>query len=164
MYVFHVLNRPKRYKNRGFAVEKKLKKFELTEEQQTVALELAINGETITAICDQMLIGHSMFYRYRKDTPAFSLNFEQARQEGLEKLADELITMADDVPDVQRARLKSDNYKWLLSKRKPMIYGDRVDIHVTQTIDINAALDEARSRVNTKLIDVTDSVEDDPTD
>lgn len=124
-----------------------------TQEQLDLAVELAAKGEPLKRIIDDALLGSEYsFWLYRQHYPDFLNTFEQARQEGLEHMADGLMTIADEYTDVQRARLKSDNAKWLLSKRKPNIYGDKVDIHVSQTIDISAALNEARSRA---AIDVT---------
>ncbi len=117
-----------------------------TQEQLDLAIELAANGEPLKVIIGQIVSSEYEFYLYRLHDPLFANSFEQARQEGLENLADALITLADDTTDVQRARLKSDNYKWLLSKRKPSVYGDKVDIHVSQTIDISTALNEAKKR------------------
>lgn len=118
-----------------------------TQEQLDTAIELASKGEPLRIIIDAILTSEIGFWVYRQQHPDYQVAFEQARQEGLEHLADGLMTAHDDITDVQRARLKSDNAKWLLSKRKPAIYGDKVDIHVTQTIDISTALNEARARV-----------------
>jgi hypothetical protein len=131
----------------------KTKPPEYTQEQLDLAVELASKGEPLKRIIDDAILGSEYkFWIYRQHYPDFLNTFEQARQEGLEHLADGLITAHEDEVDVQRARLKSDNAKWLLSKRKPSVYGDKVDIHVSQTIDISAALAEARSRA---VIDVT---------
>lgn len=138
-----------------------------TEEQLELAIELAAKGEPIKEIVTQIVSDEYTFWRYRQHYPDYQNRFEQARQEGLEQIADGLITAHKDEVDVQRARLKSDNAKWLLSKRKPSVYGDKVDIHVSQTIDIGAALAEARKRAlpsspqsNTEddVIDVTPSL------
>lgn len=117
-----------------------------TEEQRHIAIELASNGEPLKKIITEICSTEYEFWVYRQHDPEFSNTFEQARQEGLEHIADGLITIADDYADVQRGRLKSDNAKWLLSKRKPSVYGDKVDIHVSQTIDITHALADARAR------------------
>lgn len=117
-----------------------------TAEQLETAIELASQGEPLKKIIDQICSSEYDFWLYKQQYPDFNNKFEQARQEGLEHIADGLITIADDYADVQRGRLKSDNAKWLLSKRKPSIYGDKVDIHVSQTIDITSALTEARAR------------------
>lgn len=134
---------------------------EYTAEQITTAINLAAEGRPLRIIIDALCTSEVAFWNYKQHNPDFLIKFEQARQEGLEHLADELITIADDNLDVQRSRLKSDNYKWLLSKRKPAVYGDKIDINVNQTIDIGSALKEARSRAlpqtstDTELIDVT---------
>lgn len=127
-----------------------------THEQLEVAIEMASKGEPLKKIIEAICSTEIGFWLYRQHYPDFANSFEQARQEGLEHLADDLITIPDEEKDVQRARLKSDNYKWLLSKRKPSVYGDKVDIHVSQTIDISAALTEARARAlpSTDVIDV----------
>lgn len=117
-----------------------------TQEQIDLAIDLATRGEPLKVIIDQICSTEIGFWLYRQHYPDFNNSFEHARQEGLEHIADGLITIADEYTDVQRGRLKSDNAKWLLSKRKPSVYGDKVDIHVSQTIDITAALTEARSR------------------
>jgi hypothetical protein len=119
---------------------------EYTQEQLDVAIELAAKGEPIKRITEAIITTEIDFWTYRQQYPDFKNAFEYARQEGLEQMADGLITAADEYVDVQRGRLKSDNVKWLLSKRKPEVYGDKVDIHVSQTIDITAALTEARAR------------------
>lgn len=117
-----------------------------TEEQLNVAIDMASRGEPLKRIIDEICSTELAFWLYRQHYPEYANTFEQARQEGLEHLADGLITAHEDLVDVQRARLKSDNAKWLLSKRKPSVYGDKVDIHVSQTIDITGALSEARAR------------------
>lgn len=126
-------------------------KIEYSVEQLDTAIEMAARGESLKNIINAMLTNEVHFWKYRQDNPAFDKIFNSARQEGLEHLADALITMADEYQDVQRARLKSDNHKWLLSKRKPTVYGDKVDIHVSQTIDLSAAISDAKSRIVTDL-------------
>lgn len=130
-----------------------------TEEQIETAIDMALKGEPLQRIIDGILTSESEFHRYKLQYPEFMTRFEQARQEGLEYIADGLITAHKDEIDVQRARLKSDNAKWLLAKRKPAVYGDKVDIHVSQTIDISSALKDARSRA-LPLNDVTKQVID----
>jgi len=120
---------------------------QLTEEQKNTAIELAIEGMSLRRILDKILISSYHFYKYKQSNPKFEDNFATARLEGLEHLADDLLDIADDHSiDVNRARLKSDNSKWVLSKRKPQIYGDRLNLEVSTTIDIGTALNEARKR------------------
>lgn len=71
----------------------------------------------------------------------FSARYTRARAIGCERLAEELLLISDDPclgPDgyvdngaVQRARLMSDNRRWLLSKLLPRQYGDRITQELT---------------------------------
>lgn len=118
----------------------------LTAEQKQIAIGLASQGKTLAEIRDAIGISQQEFWEYRQENSDFAEAFARARQEGLEELADGLLTITEEEHDVQKARLRSENVRWLLSKRKPHVYGDRIDLNVNQTIDINAALFEARQR------------------
>jgi len=127
---------------------------ELTDEQQKLAIDMASEGLSIEKIFEALCVSSYTFWEFREQHLSFQRLFERARQNGLEVMADRLIDLADDMTiDVHRARLKSDNAKWLLSKRKPNIYGDKLDLNVNQVVDIGGALGEALSRA--RLRDVT---------
>ena len=130
-----------------------LVKFQLTQEQADIAIDLAHKGRTIRSIADEICVELSSFAKYRRDNLLFQELFNIARQDGLEVLADDLIDIADNTPDVQKARLKSDNYKWLLSKRKSHIYGDRLDVTLIQKVDIMGALSAAKNRMRDVSLD-----------
>lgn len=125
-----------------------MSRLELTEEQKTLAIELAEQGHTIKYIREELCLTQSAFSSYLKRHPDYNAMFTRARQDGLEELADSLQTIADEVEDVQRARLKSENLRWILSKRKPQVYGDKIEVSGNVTIDIGQALAEARARAS----------------
>jgi len=127
-------------------VSKQPRIFTLTEEQQETAIELASRGCSLNEIIGTIVVTEYGFLKAREHNPEFEARFQSARLEGLEHIADDLIDIADEYADVQRARLKSENMKWLLSKRKPQIYGDKLDVNVTQQVDIATALNEAKKR------------------
>lgn len=82
---------------------------------------------------------------HRNDS--FSQKLAQARAQGMELLADELTTIAENQAlDPQRAKLKSENIRWLLARRLPHAYGDRLEVKV-ERVDVSAALIEARQRL-----------------
>lgn len=72
----------------------------------------------------------------------FAPQYAKARQEGYERMAEELLEIADDGSNdtytdedgnehthydvIARSRLRVDTRKWLLSKCLPKIYGDKV--------------------------------------
>jgi len=70
----------------------------------------------------------------------FAVRYARARERGYQRLADELLELADadctgpdGKPDnalVQQRRLQVDTRKWLLSKLLPKQYGDRVTAEV----------------------------------
>jgi hypothetical protein len=82
----------------------------------------------------------------------------------IERLADEVMELADapvakldngatDPGMVRQRQLQVDTRKWFLSKLAPKIYGDRLDVQVSDTrISISGALAAAQSR----LVDVVD--------
>jgi hypothetical protein len=71
----------------------------------------------------------------------FGPRYALAREMGFDSLAEELLEISDadciapdgwvDAGAVQKARLMSDNRKWLLSKLVPKVYGDKVVQEVT---------------------------------
>lgn len=83
------------------------------------------------------------FYARLDADPASAERYARAKEAQLEALADEMVAIADDstgdtyedgdggiriAPDVvQRARLRVDTRKWLLSKLAPKRYGDKVE-------------------------------------
>ena len=82
----------------------------------------------------------------------------------IERLADEVMELADapvakldngatDPGLVRHRQLQVDTRKWFLSKLAPKIYGDRLDVSVSDTrISISGALQAAQAR----LVDVVD--------
>ncbi len=76
----------------------------------------------------------------------FKEQFHAAREAGYYRLAESLTEVADQERDPQKARLKADNIKWLLSKWNPKKYGDRIDIKVDNNVSISVALEQARKR------------------
>jgi exoribonuclease R len=120
----------------------------LSEEQVRRALELAAEGLSIKDIRKEIGVSADELYKFRQVDATFDQKFKIARQEGLEELADSLLDIVDEYQDVQKARVKSENIRFLLSKRKPHVYGDRIDINITERVDIAAALNEAKARLN----------------
>lgn len=102
------------------------------------------------------------FYDAVWDNPVWIQSYERAQQSRSELLVEELIDISDS-DDYGKARNQIDVRKWYASKMRPQKYGDRVDINITQTVDIGAALLEARQRSlqlsqthNVQTIDVID--------
>lgn len=136
----------------------------MNEDQKLAAIELAKEGKVLKQIRAEIGINTDCWHRSFERDPRFAEQFAFARQIGLEEVADDLLTIGDDEPDVLRARLKSENMRWILSKRKPSTYGDRIDLNISQVIDIGTALSDARARAlgitDKHTIDITVRDED----
>lgn len=93
-------------------------------------------------------------YRYTKwmvDLPAFKQAVLTARAIIVERRTDRMAHVARTEPDVNRAKLMIDTDKWLASKLIPKVYGDKLDVNVTTTIDLAGALAEAKERATLRL-------------
>jgi hypothetical protein len=85
--------------------------------------------------------------------------YEKAVESRADRLAEEILELADEkMPDglegplasawVQQKRMQVDARKWVASKLKPKVYGDRIDVAVTDNrISVMDALKDAKQRV-----------------
>ena len=106
----------------------------------------------------------------------FRTMYEKAIESRADRLAEEILELADeaipaglDGPSksacVQQKRLQVDTRKWVAAKLKPKVYGDRIDVSVTDTrISVSDALKEAKQRVLTDESNVVDVVAKDAVD
>lgn len=119
-------------------------------------IEAALTEKTVRRVAARVGCSVSTLYDEMERDAVFAERFMRARKMNLRVEADELRVIADDPElDVNRARLISDNLKWLLSRQLQAEYGDRMDINVTQTVDISQALTDARRRALQLVEDVT---------
>jgi hypothetical protein len=132
-----------------------------------MALSIALAIEIIDEICSgaslkQTLLNRKVpipsFFEYIAANPVLSNRYGRAQLARAELLVEEIVDIADTESDPQKARVRTDVRKWYASKMQPQKYGDRVDINVNQTVDINAALSEAKRRAlpSSYQEDVTD--------
>lgn len=102
-------------------------------------------GKTLRAVCRAAGMPSEVTVRRwaLEDREGFSAQYGKAREIGYQRMADEILEIADDsscdsIVDgetgaerinsefVARSRLKVDTRKWLLSKALPKIYGDKI--------------------------------------
>jgi hypothetical protein len=134
-------------------------------------------------ICEQMSIGKSLSTAIKaegmpsyhavmlmvKNNPEFRTMYEKAIENRADRLAEEILELADEqMPDglegpmasawVQQKRMQVDARKWVASKLKPKVYGDRIDVAVTDNrISVMDALKDAKQRVlkdDSSVVDV----------
>jgi hypothetical protein len=114
------------------------------------------------AICEQLADGKSLrticsadgfpavgsVCRWLAENETFREQYLRARDAQADALADEILDIADgagapvDAAEganaVQRDRLRVETRKWVASKLKPKVYGDKADVNVTGQIDLRA--------------------------
>ena len=87
-----------------------------------------INGESINKISQKNgMPARWTIHRWLNDYPEFADKYHKACQLRRERKFEELEEIAENEPDVARARLKTDVLKWQLAKEEPKKYGDKVE-------------------------------------
>ena len=121
------------------------------------ALDVISQGDTITEACDQANISVGTFERYTvSDTKLQELRLDAERR-GLDALTEALIHIDNHKihgqSDPKMAKVISDNIKWLVSKKDPKRFGDRIEIkhEITMDVVITSALEAARIRTDNML-------------
>jgi len=66
--------------------------------------------------------------------------YARAKDAGIDAEFDDLEKTAEEIADVQRAKLVADIKKWKLARMAPRKYGDRIEQHHTADDGLKAAL------------------------
>lgn len=122
---------------------------EYTQEKgDEICADLAM-GMSLRSVClkdDRPAI--STVFRWIRTYPEFRKQYEDAKQESADAMAEEVLDIADDGTNdyitkenkdgseyetvnsehIQRSRLRVDTRKWLMAKMKPKKYGDKLDV------------------------------------
>jgi hypothetical protein len=126
------------------------------ETKERLCLAIA-DGMTIRQVCKLpgMPASSTIYLALARDA-SFAEQYARAREAQLIRWEDELLEIADnstndwvaresgekagtDHDHIQRSRLRVEARKWIMSKRLPRVYGDRLDLNaeVKQTYDIH---------------------------
>lgn len=90
------------------------------------------DGRTITSICsDSDMPSLDTVYTWLQKHPWFSDAYARAREAQQDTFAGQIIDIADNDDDPQRARNRIDARKWHAAKTAPRKYGDRVMQEIT---------------------------------
>ncbi len=85
------------------------------------------DGASLFRVCDETegLPGHSTVFRWLEESATFRDKYARAKQIALERMAEEINSIADNTEeDANSRRVRVDSRKWLLSKLLPKVYGD----------------------------------------
>lgn len=115
-------------------------------ELEAKILALIAEGKTWSEIKELTNVTVYSIYKHRDKDNDFEALYIRAREAGAEAKADLLEKAHENISDPIKARLFSENTRWLLARRHSATYGDRLDITANQTVQVGAALDMARKR------------------
>jgi hypothetical protein len=106
-----------------------------TDARKAVAIDIVLEqiGTTekgLKAICDEFpeVPSPATFHNWLADDPSLQERYARAREEQGDLHADELVRIADEEPDPNKARVRIDARKWAASKRNPKKYGDKLTL------------------------------------
>jgi transposase-like protein len=137
-----------------------------TYSEETAARICSIieQGKTMAQACRELDLSRSTVHRWEKEHDTFKAAVHQARVDGAWCIADEILTISDDLitnnADASRQRERLRVRMWLLSKVQPMIFGERVELNVTTKVDLDAAMAAASARLARRgraALDVSDA-------
>ena len=125
-------------------------------ESVTKALQVPIHvGNGLTLKKSLEIVGLSLhtFQECVSSVRTVGLAYAHAREIRADVLIDEALYIVDNEEDPQKAKVQSDMRKWIASKHKSSVYGDRIDLNVTQNISAAEAMQQARLRLMRPVID-----------
>lgn len=133
---------------------------EYTQEMAEKITERLANGESLRAICaDDGMPSKATIFKWLSQRKDFADQYARAREEQAESFAMDIVSIADGDGTVEdnavmtaRDRLKVDARKWVASKLKPKVYGDRQVIAGDPEAPlVNATEEQLDARINALL-------------
>ena len=130
---------------------------EVAEIQEKVITEIQ-TGRSLRQVCgDEGMPNFRTVQRWIVSDGSFAVRYARARTAQADTLFDRMEAVEEAVSagtmDSHAARVVLDSMRWRASKLAPKVYGDRLDVQVSDTrISISGALAAAQAR----LVDVVD--------
>jgi len=130
---------------------------EVAEIQERVITEIQ-TGRSLRQVCgDEGMPNFRTVQRWIVSDGSFAVKYARARTAQADTLFDRMEAVEEAVSagtmDSHAARVVLDSMRWRASKLAPKVYGDRLDVQVSDTrISISGALAAAQAR----LVDVVD--------
>lgn len=120
-------------------------------------------GKSLTRACDDNNLTVSTFKSMLEDDEDLKRYYSDMEQRGFDALADVLLDIRTHryygSNDPKEQKVLSDNIKWLLARRRPLQFGDRMTVDHTHTITADRAIVDAlvrgRERAENAVIDIT---------
>jgi len=119
----------------------------ITRELAEAVITALYAGEQLPKTLRELGITARKFYEYVDSNPELASNLARAEQAWAQNMASEIVSIADEDPDAQRARNRIDARKWVASKLYASKFGERIDLNLTGTVDLTAAIAAGRQRL-----------------
>ena len=122
------------------------------EVADTICERLALGQSLVKILQDEDMPPYRTVCRWLSANEQFRLNYARAREDAAELMASEMVEIADSATDTDSAacaRVRVDTRKWVASKLKPKVYGDRVDVNTT--LDVRTTPDD---RLESRLLEL----------
>jgi len=109
-------------------------------------IEFVRSGATIKKACEQFNLSRKVLRAWAKARPEFAEEFERAKQDGIDHLAESALEQIANEQSPQRARVQLDAVKWLASVGNPAKYSEKLQMNVTHGLDVKGAVELAEAR------------------
>lgn len=107
----------------------------LTEDHKEIVLFRLAAGDTVAHVAQQMGISPGLIYMARHLDEEFAKRYALARKAGADALVDRIREIAhDDTLSDARAKLESDNLKWIAARTSRQEYGEHVQVDQNVTV------------------------------
>lgn len=105
-------------------------------------------GATVRPLCAELGVSHFTFAEVLTSDSELAAAYEHAKRLRADLDVDEMIVIADDTSrNPQQAKNAIDARKFRASKQYAQVYGDRIDVNVSGTVNIAETLSLARGRL-----------------
>ena len=119
---------------------------ELTLDILSDIIDMHEDGVSIGKAIQRFNIRPSHFYKMLLQSKNHALRYRSAQLAYSELIAGEVVDIADEDNDAQRANNRINARKWVASKYNATKFGDKLDLNMNQTVDVSSALKEAKER------------------
>jgi hypothetical protein len=118
---------------------------ETTEKKRPVGRPTDYNLDVAAAICDRIALGEQVVkicadpdmpgrttvYQWLGTNEEFAIMYTRAREQRAELYAEEIVDIADNDRDYNKARVRIDARKWAAAKLNQKVYGDKITVDGT---------------------------------
>jgi len=125
-----------------------------TQYNYSAAIEAALNGKGYREIAIALGTTREYLKELRSKYVPFNDILSRARALGLEELFDDIRYIVEDNTgmDHRQLKVKFEAHKYVLACSDPRKYGERMNIEITEHVDLKASLAQAKERVLKQIV------------